>query len=126
MKSLHIIFTIIALLLNSQMPFADQQPKLEKQARLSKSHHQSAALDPEQEPNETSAQANPITLPGGRTGSAAVGDATGIVINYSDGATDAIEDLFAVTLTQASRLDLKLTFTTASADLDLFLLNETN
>ena len=57
---------------------------------------------------------NPLAVPGKRTGSATVGDAAGIVINYTDGTKDPIEDLFAVTLTQSSRLDLTLTSETPS------------
>jgi hypothetical protein len=77
---------------------------------------------PEQEPNELPSQANALQLPGGRTGAAAVGDATAVQIVYTNGDRDGIEDLFAVTLTESVRLDLSLSFANAAADLDLFLL----
>ncbi len=106
-------------------PISSQQSKLNKRQH-STLGKQGLSSDPEQEPNETSAQADPLSLPGGRVGNAKVGDVTGIVINYTDGVSDAIEDLFAVTITQSTRLDLTLMYTTATADLDLFLLKETS
>jgi choice-of-anchor C domain-containing protein len=78
--------------------------------------------EPEQEPNELPSQANPISLPGGRTGVAAAGDATAVQIVYTNGDRDGIEDLFAVMLAESARLELTVSFTNAAADLDLFLL----
>ena len=77
---------------------------------------------PEQEPNQTPAQANLLTIPGGRTGSAAVGDASSIIIFYDNGDRDGIEDLFFFDLTNSAQVRLTLTAANKSADLDLFLL----
>jgi hypothetical protein len=82
--------------------------------------------DAEQEPNETSAQATPLPLPGKRNGAAAVGDAVYWVVVYQDGTKDGLEDFFALTVTQSSVIELKLMAANASADLDLFLFKETN
>ncbi len=82
--------------------------------------------DAEQEPNETSAQATPLSFPGQRTGQAAVGDAFHWRINYSDGQVDGLEDFFALTLTQSAGVELKLAAANAAADLDLFLFKEEN
>src|SRR5262249_25893374 len=82
--------------------------------------------DAEQEPNNTSGQATTLTVPGRRTGVVAVGDASTINFSYADGVKDPIEDLFAITLTQSAQVSLTLSFTNATADLDLFLLTETN
>jgi hypothetical protein len=80
----------------------------------------------EQEPNETSAQATSLSLPGTRTGAAAVGDATHWVVSYQDGTKDGLEDLFALNVAQNSVVELKLTAANAAVDLDLFLFKETN
>ncbi|MBL8113323.1 MAG: NF038122 family metalloprotease [Acidobacteria bacterium] len=81
----------------------------------------------ETEPNETPDQANALTtLPATVTGRAVVGDATGINLTGSSGAVvDRIEDLFSVTLSSAGSLQLALSWTGSSNDLDLyvFLLN---
>lgn len=82
--------------------------------------------DVELEPNETSTQATPLSLPGKRNGSVAVGDAAYWVVNYQDGTRDALEDFFALTVTQSSIVELKLTAANAAADLDLFLFKEEN
>jgi hypothetical protein len=81
---------------------------------------------PETEPNETSQQALPLLAPGKRSGSVAVGDAASLVINSSGGGSDSIEDLYAVTLAQRSRLDLLLTGSNSNANLALYLLRETD
>lgn len=80
---------------------------------------------PEVEPNETSQQATFLQAPGKRNGNVAVGDAAALTIN-AGGASDPIEDVFAVTLAQRSRLDLLLTGANAGADLALYLLRETD
>lgn len=77
----------------------------------------------ETEPNETTSQAKPITIPGTCSGSVSSGDASSLVITYQDGTRDPIEDLYSVTLSQSQRLQVTLTFTTASSDLDVFLLS---
>ncbi len=83
----------------------------------------SAPSEPEQEPNQTPAQANLLTIPGSRTGSAAVGDASSIFIFYENGDRDGIEDLFFFDLTNNAQVELTLTAANKSADLDLFLLS---
>ncbi|MGZ8868480.1 MAG: hypothetical protein ACXW2P_09060, partial [Thermoanaerobaculia bacterium] len=75
----------------------------------------------EQEPNEQTAQASPMPVPAACTGTAASTDASSIRINYSGGVVDGIEDIFRLTLPSAANLTIELSFTTASADLDLFL-----
>jgi uncharacterized repeat protein (TIGR01451 family) len=79
--------------------------------------------DSEEEPNETPEQANPLGDSGQSSGSVAVGEAASIVVQYSNGARDWIEDLFKVTLSQSSPLDLTLIAGNPTADLDLFLLS---
>lgn len=80
----------------------------------------------ETEPNETTSQAKPIPVPGSCGGSVSSGDASSIVITYSSGTRDPVEDLYSVTLSQAQRLQITLTFATASSDLDVFLLSGAN
>ncbi|MEP7341654.1 MAG: SBBP repeat-containing protein [Acidobacteriota bacterium] len=80
----------------------------------------------EQEPNETSAQATSLPLPGKRTGVVAAGNAAYWVVSYQDGTKDGLEDLFALTVTQSSVIELTLTAANAAADLDLFLFKEEN
>jgi len=75
----------------------------------------------EAEPNQTAAEADPITVPGQCTGSAASTDASSISVTYQSG-SDGIEDLFKITLSQSQRLVITMNFATASADLDLFLI----
>lgn len=78
---------------------------------------------PEQEPNETIAQANELTLPAQRTGTVKYGDAAVIEFVYNNGPKDKVEDLFKFTVPtqQTARLDISLTFTNAAADVDIFL-----
>src|SRR2546422_7661861 len=68
----------------------------------------------EVEPNETPAQANPLAVPGTRTGHAAVGDAFAISVVYSNGGVAHVQDLFAVTVGSNTNLDLTLTFTNSA------------
>jgi len=77
----------------------------------------------ETEPNETTSQAKPISIPGTCAGSVSSGDASSIVITYQNGVRDPVEDLYSVTLSQAQRLQITMTFATASSDLDIFLLS---
>ena len=77
--------------------------------------------DAEQEPNQTPSDANPLAVPGKRTGHAADGDAFGIVVVFTGGATAHVQDLFRITLAASSNLDLTLNFTNPAADLDLYL-----
>lgn len=75
----------------------------------------------EREPNEQTTQASPMPIPAACTGAVASTDASSIRINYSGGVVDGIEDIFALALPSAAKLTIELSFTTASADLDLFL-----
>lgn len=78
----------------------------------------------EVEPNETSAQATQLSVPGRRNGSVALGDAAIISLVTFTGQADALEDLFVVDLTESRRLDLRLTGSNPAADLALYLLQE--
>src|SRR5262249_17947718 len=82
----------------------------------------------EQEPNETTAQANPISIPGQMTGSAKFGDAAQFEFIYNNGPKDKIEDFFTFTVpaNQTRRLDITLTFNNPAADLDLLLFKLVN
>src|SRR5262245_23151525 len=82
----------------------------------------------EQEPNETTAQANPISIPGQKTGSAKFGDAASFEFIYNNGPKDKIEDFFTFTIptNQTRTLDITLTFDNAGADLDLLLFKQVN
>ncbi len=80
----------------------------------------------EQEPNETIAQANPITLPAQYSGSVMFGDAADFEFVYGNGPKDKIEDFFKFTIPDgpSRRVDVVLTFSNPAADLDLFLFNQ--
>ncbi len=82
------------------------------------------APEPEVEPNETSQQATLLITTGSCSGSVALGDAALITINLNGGTSDVIEDLFAVTLTESSRLDLSLNGTNQDSNLALYLIRE--
>jgi hypothetical protein len=75
----------------------------------------------ESEPNQTAAQAKALSLPGSCGGSAASTDASTYSVTYQNGTTDFIEDVWSVNLPVSAKLDVTLTFTNASADLDVFL-----
>lgn len=81
-------------------------------------------ISPEIEPNETSTDATLLLAPGKRSGSVATGDAATINIQFPGGLSDPIEDLYSVTLTQNSRLELTLTGSNPQANLALYLLKE--
>ncbi|MEO6725902.1 MAG: IPT/TIG domain-containing protein, partial [Blastocatellia bacterium] len=85
------------------------------------------AGEPEQEPNETMAQATPISVPGKRLGTAKFGDAASYEYTYSGGQKDKIEDFFTFTVPtgQTLRLGITLTYSNAATDLDLFLFKKT-
>lgn len=80
----------------------------------------------EQEPNELVGQANPIAVPGQRTGTVAYGDAAVVEFTYNNGPKDRIEDLFSFTVgsTDSGRVEAQLSFTNQAADLDLVLYRE--
>jgi len=83
----------------------------------------------EQEPNETTTQANQILIPGKRCGTVKVGDATGgndgVILEYNPQLKDKIEDLFAFTIMgETKSVDITLTFNNPAADLDLMLFKD--
>ncbi|MGH9769945.1 MAG: IPT/TIG domain-containing protein [Blastocatellia bacterium] len=82
----------------------------------------------ESEPNETTGQASPISVPGQKTGSVKFGDAAQFEFLYSNGPKDKIEDFFTLTIpaNQTRRLDITLMFNNAAADLDLLLFKLVN
>ena len=82
------------------------------------------APEPEVEPNENSQQANLLLAPGRRGGFVATGDAALTTIQLNNGLSDPVEDLFAVTLAQSSRLDLTLRAAGQGVNLALYLMRE--
>ena len=60
-------------------------------------------IEPEQEPNESIDTANPIQLPGRKTGTVKLGDAATYEFSYNNGPKDKIEDFFASSLWQAKK-----------------------
>jgi hypothetical protein len=84
----------------------------------------STDISPEVEPNESSNDATLLLAPGKRNGSVAVGDTATTSVQFPGGASDPIEDLYAVTLTQSSRLDLSLVGANGQANLALYLMKE--
>lgn len=79
---------------------------------------------PESEPNENSTDATLLLSPGKRKGSIAVGDAATTTVQFPGGQSDPIEDMFAVVLTQSSRLDLSLIGVDGQSNLALYLFKE--
>ncbi len=86
------------------------------------------SAESEHEPNETTAQANSISIPGQKTGSVKSSDASQFEFAYSNGPKDKIEDFFTFTIpaNQTQTLDIALTFDNAQADLDLLLFKLVN
>ncbi len=84
----------------------------------------STDISPEVEPNETPNDATLLLAPGKRNGNVAVGDTATMSVQFPGGASDPLEDLYAVTLTQASRLDLSLVGSNGQANLALYLMKE--
>ncbi|MFN0109326.1 MAG: hypothetical protein ACKVZH_10780 [Blastocatellia bacterium] len=81
-------------------------------------------VSPEVEPNETPTDATLLLSPGKRNGLVAVGDAATTTIQFPGGQSDPVEDMFAVNLTQSSRLDLALIGNDAQSNLALYLMKE--
>ncbi len=75
----------------------------------------------ESEPNETIEQANPISVPAQKVGTAKYGDAAVFEYVYVNGPKDKIEDFFrfSIQVGESRTLDIALAF--SGADLDLFL-----
>ncbi|MGH9838638.1 MAG: beta strand repeat-containing protein [Blastocatellia bacterium] len=75
----------------------------------------------ESEPNETTEQANAISIPTQKTGTAKYGDAAVFEYTYVNGPKDKIEDFFrfSIQVGESRQLDISLAF--SGADLDLFL-----
>lgn len=76
----------------------------------------------ESEPNETTANATVVTIGTPCTGNVTFIDPSSITINFPDGSSDKIEDLYRVTLSSPAKLTVKLSWTFTSADLDVYLL----
>lgn len=81
-------------------------------------------VSPEVEPNETPTDATLLLAPGKRNGTVAIGDAATTTIQFPGGQTDPVEDMFAINLTQSSRIDLSLIGTNAQSNMALYLLRE--
>lgn len=79
----------------------------------------SNAVCSEVEPNESPSEATPLSLPGSCSGAAATGDPGDVVVTYSGGATDDIEDLWKINLGSPGTITVNVTFPTG--DLDIFL-----
>lgn len=80
--------------------------------------------DLEVEPNETSTQASLLLRPGKRTGNVALGDSAQFTVQLANGASDAVEDMFALNMAEPGRLDVILSGSNASSILALYLLRE--
>lgn len=80
----------------------------------------------EAEPNETAANASPLTIGTPCTGNATFIDPSGITIDFGNGDTDKIEDLYRVTLSSPAKLTVRLSYSISSADLDVYLLSSSN
>ncbi len=78
----------------------------------------------EVEPNDVSVDANVLLLPGKRAGSVSVGDSSQITIELSNGLSDRIEDLFALTIGESRRVNLRLSGNSTTADLALYIFQE--
>jgi hypothetical protein len=80
------------------------------------------SLVSESEPNDKVKKAQKIDIPVELSGSAASTDDAQLRITYPDGVTDLIEDLYKVTVDKTRTVFIMLEATSATADLDLFLL----
>jgi hypothetical protein len=78
----------------------------------------------ESEPNETLENADTITLPGDCNGNVGSSDSFSIRINFNDGTSDGIEDVYKLVLTQTKDINLDLTWSSSAADLDLFVFRQ--
>ncbi|MBI2214820.1 MAG: pre-peptidase C-terminal domain-containing protein [Acidobacteria bacterium] len=74
----------------------------------------------EVEPNEQPSQASPASVPGECSGNVSANDASSIEIDYGS-FNDGLEDLFVLNLAGPAQLKIELTYSSPSADLDLFL-----
>ena len=118
---------IIGISIFKSAPFADAAGKpntLRKAFASLSSVFQ--PIEAEQEPNETVGTANPVSLPGRKTGTVKLGDAATFEYAYQNGPKDKVEDFFKFTIPTLppgtkQRVDVSLTFNNAAADLDLFL-----
>ena len=75
----------------------------------------------EVEPNEQMSNATPISVPGACSGFAASTDSSAITVNYGNGVSAGVQDLFVLNLPVGMRLNLDLTWSNTSGDLDLIL-----
>ncbi|MGE0882993.1 MAG: pre-peptidase C-terminal domain-containing protein [Blastocatellales bacterium] len=99
-------------------------PSLGGQSNLVPFTITTAGISPETEPNETSTDATLLLAPGKINGSVAVGDGAVTVMQFPGGLSDPVEDIYAVTLTENSRLDLMLTGSNPQSNLALYLMKE--
>ncbi|MBX7219889.1 MAG: NF038122 family metalloprotease [Blastocatellia bacterium] len=80
----------------------------------------------EVEPNNGFATAQAIPSNAVITGTAQASDAGEYVLTLADGSKDDFEDVYRLTLTQTSKVSIKLSYSPGTADLDVWLLkNET-
>lgn len=78
----------------------------------------------EQEPNETPAQANPIAVPGVKTGAAGVLEDAVITHTSLAGEVTRIQDVYRLDLAVTSRLGITLDYENFFAELNVFLMRE--
>jgi len=78
----------------------------------------------ELEPNNTIALSDPITLGVPCTGTAAATDASTYVIHYASAPDGKVHDIFRFTIGASETINVTMTFTTASADLDIVLFSQ--
>ncbi|MFN0108882.1 MAG: beta strand repeat-containing protein [Blastocatellia bacterium] len=81
-------------------------------------------ISPEVEPNENPTDATLLLTTGKRNGLVAIGDAATTILQFPGGQSDPVEDLFAINLTQSSRIDLSLVGTDPQSNLAMYLLRE--
>jgi acid phosphatase family membrane protein YuiD len=80
-----------------------------------------AATCSEVEPNNSIWDADPLVLGVPCTGFAAIGDPGEYTVDFSNAAPGRIHDVFEVTMPTNGQISATLTFTNASADLDVYL-----
>ncbi|HUR81365.1 MAG TPA: NF038122 family metalloprotease [Thermoanaerobaculia bacterium] len=75
----------------------------------------------EVEPNQSLAQASNLPLNDPCTGFVDLTNTGSITLDFGDGITDNIEDVFKVTLPSSAKLNVILSFTNTVADLDMYI-----
>lgn len=79
----------------------------------------------EEEPNDSPELATTVSIPVIVDGHAAKGDPGDLAIQFNDGSTEVLHDLFSLSLSGATSLTFTLSFA-QTADLDLFVLRDNN